>query len=339
MKPQKISEIVHHKAKQLAAELGGGLALPTKAITLVSWASRYMENEVLGVQAENTADAKKRDLMGFLTWYYDANGHLAAEDWLPRDTQGYLNALEASGRAPTTVNRVFATLRRFARWVHEQGYSPFIGGLPTRGIRERETEEPDAKKLTARELNRLFKAADKLVIVETRKNSRPRRNRAILALLYYTGLRVSELCALHREQYDGSHLTNVKRKGRSRTRRLYLSKDCRRYLDDYLKTERPIDDPKGRREWLIVAPDATGMMNRSTVWRALTRLAEQATAHSKDDLKIHPHRLRHTFGFEVRKRTGSDTETAALLGHSGLKYVGRYVRATDEEREAILDDL
>jgi integrase len=49
--------------------------------------------------------------------------------------------------------------------------------------------------------------------------------------------------------------------------------------------------------------------------------------------------LRHTFGFLVRQKTGSDTETAALLGHSSLKYVGRYVRQTDLERESVLDEI
>ncbi len=65
----------------------------------------------------------------------------------------------------------------------------------------------------------------------------------------------------------------------------------------------------------------------------------KGSPHSKDDLTIHPHQLRHTFGYKVRKLTGSDTETAAFLGHSSLKYVGRYARSTKKEREKILDAL
>ena len=158
-------------------------------------------------------------------------------------------------------------------------------------------------------------------------------------LLGRSGLRVSELCALKMEQYDGTHLVNIKRKGRARTRKMYLSKDCRAYLDDYLETERPLDDPKGARDWLVLSSQGNAGIARATVWHIIKRLAEHASAHSPDQMRVHPHRLRHTFGFEVRKRTGSDTETAALLGHAGLKYVGRYVRQTDEERKAILDDL
>ncbi len=68
-------------------------------------------------------------------------------------------------------------------------------------------------------------------------------------------------------------------------------------------------------------------------------IAEEDSKHKSDPIEIHPHRLRHTFGAEMREKTGSDTETAALLGHAGRKHVGRYVRNTQAEREAILESI
>lgn len=337
--PHTLAKIMPHKDLTSAAELAGTPVLPPRAMTLAAWAARYMDAQVIGVQAANTVSAKKKDLTAFLKWFYEHYGHLVAEEWLPRDTQGFLDALERDGRAATSINRTFATLRHFARWVQNQPVCPFVAGLPTQGVKELETQEPDAKKLGTREINRLFKAADLLIVTEVRKNARPRRNRAILALLYYTGLRVSELSALRRDQYTGRHLVNVKRKGRSRAREIYISKTCRQYLDDYLATERTGDDPEGAAPWLVLSSRGQKPLNRRTIGRVLMRLAQETTKHNQEELRIWPHRLRHTFGFEVRKRTGSDTETAAMLGHSGLKYVGRYVRATDKEREAILDDL
>lgn len=336
MTGKKTTKNVKHKA--LEVHFGGsrtldrlqpGLAIWDPSVSLAHWAAVYMDKEVIGIQALNTIAAKKRDLISFMDWFFAQNGHLNAGDWLPRDTKGFVDHLEGEGRAAATVNRALATLRKFARWVHDQEGSPFVAGLPTSGIKDLLVDEPSAKKLESREVNRLFKAADRLVITETRKNASPRRNRAILALLYYSGLRVSELCEVRINQYTGSHLVNVKRKGNARTSKLYLSKDCRTYLDDYIEHER---GQGGQTAPLIP-------VSRLTVWRALERLSGEASKHSNDKIKIHPHRLRHTFGFEVRKRTGSDTETAALLGHAGLKYVGRYVRRTDKEREEILDDL
>jgi len=314
--------------------------LPVEECTLPLWAIRYFKSEVDGVQSPETMEAKKRDLNAFMSWYLDKNGHLAIERWLPRDTQSFLNHLERKGRAATTINRMFATLRRFARWTNEQPGSPFEAGLPTRKIRELAVDEPDPKKLTKKEIYRLFKAADNLVLTETRKDSRPKRNRAVLSILYFTGLRVSELVALKCLQYDGTYLLNVRRKGKTRSNRLYLSSECRKSLDDYLRTERKIDDPGEVIEWLILpGKNGKGAITRRQVHKILEHIAEEASKHKNDIIDIHPHRLRHTFGAEMREKTGSDTETAALLGHAGLKYVGRYVRNTQAEREAILESI
>ena len=57
-----------------------------------------------------------------------------------------------------------------------------------------------------------------------------------------------------------------------------------------------------------------------------------------DRIAVHPHQLRHTFAALYRERTGSDTETAVVLGHASLKYVGRYVRNTQAEREQVLEE-
>ena len=166
--------------------------------------AQYLAEEVHGVQSANTLEAKTRDLAGFVGWFVEYNGHGEPEHWLPRDTQTYLRHLEALPRAPTTVNRVLATLQRFARWCHElPGHIFEAGGLPTRGVRPLMTSEPDCKKLNRRECHQLLKAADLLVNTETHSRARPRRTRAIFALLYYTGLRVSELTGLRRKPIPG----------------------------------------------------------------------------------------------------------------------------------------
>jgi integrase/recombinase XerD len=332
----KNTENAEHKVLTLVApaflEAGAG-------VSMLQWAQEWLIDEVIGIQAHNTAIAKRRDLERFFKWFYETNGTLDISDWLPRDTAGFLEHLEKEGKAPATVNRHLATLRRWARWTVETGKSPFSGPIPTKGIKERTMDEPEAKRLTTKEINRLFKAADKLVITDTRSNSRPRRNRAILAVAYYTGLRVSEICGLHLLQYEDNHFKNVIRKGRARTNKIYVSKKCRALLDDYIQNERTVDDLRCARARLFLPSTRSKGLGRLTIWRAFQKLSREASAHIEGEMLIHPHQLRHTFGYEVRQRTGSDTETAALLGHAGLKYVGRYVRKTDEERAEVLDDL
>ncbi|RZL29093.1 MAG: hypothetical protein EOP64_02280 [Sphingomonas sp.] len=308
--------------------------------SLAAWAARYLNIEVRGLQADNTLDAKSRDLVAFIRWFVENNGHGEIGQWLPRDTQAYLRGLEARGRAAASVNRAFATLRRFARWMHEQPGGVFGAcGLPTRGVVELATDEPDCKKFERRDMHRLFKGADNLVMTQTRANARPRRNRAMLALLYYSGLRISELVGLRRDQYDGSYLVNVKRKGRARSKGVYVAKECRRYLDEYLAGERLRDDAAGTRVGLFLPAGGGESLTRRMVAKALDGIADEASKHLDEKIHMHPHRLRHTFGAEFRERTGSDTETAAALGHSGLQYVGRYARRSKTEREKIYDDM
>ena len=310
--------------------------------------AQYLAEEVHGLQSPNTLEAKTRDLAGFVGWFVEYNGHGQPEHWLPRDTQMYLRHLEALPRAPTTVNRVLATLQRFARWCHElPGHIFEAGGLPTRGVKPLMTSEPDCKKLTRKECHQLLKAADLLVNIETHTRARPRRTRAMFALLYYTGLRVSEMTGLRRSQYQDGYLLEVARKGKSRSRGVYVPAACRKLLDDYLEHERPRDAGQGATP-LPAADDSLGLflasgapepMARQHVNRALQHLAREASKHRDGTIALHPHRLRHTFGAEYREKTGSDTETATALGHAGLQHVGRYVRRSAEEREAIVERL
>jgi site-specific recombinase XerD len=301
---------------------------------MAAWAARYLEAEAM---ADNTRAAKVRDLSAFMQWFARDNGHLMIEDWLPRDTHGFVGHLLAAGRAPATVNRCFATLRRFARWVQEQEDAPFRFGLPTRGVREVVTEEGDAKKLDEADLRALLKAADRLVLTDAaRKNARPHRNRAVLQLLLATGLRVSELVALERAQYDGRYLRGVGRKGR-RVQDVFVAKEARDALDDYLAHERALD-AVGQGGALLLGSGGEAL-DRRQVHRLLNKLAADASKYREQPLRVHPHQLRHSFGWRVRQKTGSDTETAALLGHTGLKYVGRYARNSQAEREAVLESL
>lgn len=305
--------------------------------SLLFWSLAYMQAVVVGVQAKNTEDAKRRDLGLFLRFFAELNGHLDAAQWLARDTRAFLDHLEALGRAPTTINRVLRTLAHFARWVHQQPTTPFATtGMPTAGVKELATDEPDARKICRRDVLRLFKAADRLVLIETRSNSRPRRNRAMLALLYFTGLRISELTGLMLDQWDGKRLHRVRRKGNVRSTVVYVHREARQYLADYLEHERSLDNHTS--SFLLLPHGGRGRLNRRTASRALVRIADEASKHG-DLIHLHPHRLRHTFGHELSRRGTPPTEIAAHLGHQSLKYVGRYVRSTQAEREAVLDAL
>ena len=250
-----------------------------------------------------------------------------------------MKALEKKGRATSTINRMFRTLRHFARWVHEQPNTPFGKiGPPTAGIKELAVDEPDAKKLSRRDVLRLFKAADRLCVTETRKSSRPRRNRAMLAVLYYSGLRITELIHLTLGQWDGKRFKNVRRKANVRSNVVYLHPEARKLLEEYLREERELDIAEHESDYVFLPWRGAGPMSRRHAFEAMQRIANEANKHG-GDIHMHPHRLRHTFGFELAARGVPPSEIANHLGHQGIKYVGRYIWPTQAEREAVIDSL
>ena len=118
---------------------------------------------------------------------------------------------QGSPRKPATANRILATLRHATTWIHER--RPFLAGNPCRGIRELVKEEPAWKGLSDIEVMRLRSASEQLAVLKTRRNQHAARDRAIFLVLLHTGLRISELLALNRDQYQGKHFIDVRRKG------------------------------------------------------------------------------------------------------------------------------
>jgi site-specific recombinase XerD len=155
----------------------------------------------------------------------------------------------------------------------------------------------------------------------------------MLALLYHAGLRVSEMCALRLDQYKDKYLHTIKRKGNNRTDAMYLAADCRRAMDDYLAVERPRDDPDGVHVPLFLSTRSGAGVDRRRVARVLEHVAQEACKHREDKLGLHPHRLRHTFGWNIMQKTKSESATARALGHATKgKYTGWYIGLTQDEQ-------
>ena len=122
----------------------------TAAHSLATWAAAYLQDEVAGIQASNTFEAKVRDLAAFVAWVAKAHGVAVIEEWVPRDTHRDLKILERAGKSATTVNRVFASIRRFARWAQEQPGGRLqparLSDPRSQGARHRRTELQEAQR-------------------------------------------------------------------------------------------------------------------------------------------------------------------------------------------------
>src|SRR5262245_21770009 len=148
--------------------------------SLTALAERYFLTQVAG-QAEGTQDAKRRDLACFLHFYTLLYGHDDAREWYQSVTEAFVQEL-ASGHvprpsnrgepipkclSPATVARTYATVRHFARWIHQHS-APFPFGCPTDGMKSPEEEIPRWNGLSRVDQRRLLNAAQMLRLRKSR---------------------------------------------------------------------------------------------------------------------------------------------------------------------------
>jgi len=156
------------------------------------------------------------------------------------------------------------------------------------------------------------------------------RNRAILWLLYDTGIRVSELCGLRLGDFDRRHgVITVTGKG-SKERRVALGQNCLRHLLYYLDRYRP--DEEELAEWgsagedhLFLAETRTPL-TKNGVEMLFARLRKRAGITGK---RISPHILRHTFAVRYLVLGNDPFSLQELLGHDDMTTVKNYMHMND----------
>ena len=125
-----------------------GTLIPTEnRNSLVAWFNLYMTIEA-GTPDSNTFKAKQSDLSRFIAYFRRVTGSDRPDQWTRSASQGFLKELLRAESdwtdkklAPTTVNRVLATLPNAARWIHHQ--RPFLAGCPMERISDLTIPEPE----------------------------------------------------------------------------------------------------------------------------------------------------------------------------------------------------
>jgi site-specific recombinase XerD len=308
------------------------LLVGRKQTSLAAWFNLYIELEA-GANSENTQKAKTADLQAFLDYFLKVVGTDHLDQWTRSVTGGLIRHLEKKEkRRATTINRMLATLRHAARWIH--GHRPFLAGNPLDRIQDLVEDDPEWKGLTDIEVTRLKSAAEQLVKLKARKNQQPHKGYAVLQVLLGTGLRVSELLACDLEQYQGKDLINVTRKGRKVTRSVFLPKDAREAMERYIEEER------GKGEGPLFTSRKGGRLRREDVEDILNGIASQANATlvQADRIRVTPHVLRHTMLRKVAEDHGIQY-AMELSGHTSSKYIWRYVKPPKEQIEEAMEGL
>ena len=153
------------------------------------------------------------------------------------------------------------------------------------------------------------------------------RDRAILELLFSTGLRVSELCALNRDSINlKSGEFSVRGKG-DKIRLVFLSETAKEALKNYLGKREDVDEALFIRN----AKNFNKQDNLRLTSRSVERLIKYYAAKAGLSKKVTPHTLRHSFATDLLMNGADIRSVQALLGHSNITTTQIYTHITDKQ--------
>ena len=268
--------------------------------------------------SQNSLSSYRRDLAHFERWLSSVDNTLLKVG--QGDIERYLaHRLEQKKSARSTA-RLLSCLRGFYQWQLRESR---IGADPTLDIRSPKLPKPLPKSLNEAEVEALLSAPDVDDALEL-------RDRAMLELLYASGLRVTELVSLHLGQVSLSQgVVRVVGKG-SKERLVPTGEEALRWLQRYLREGRPL--LLGERASEVLFPSRRGsQMTRQTFWHRIKLYALRAGIEKH----LSPHTLRHAFATHLINHGADLRVVQLLLGHSDLSTTQIYTHVARERMKEL----
>jgi integrase/recombinase XerD len=255
---------------------------------------------------------------------------LSTERRLERSDGSYI---EAGKVGPKYLHRITSSLRIWFDYLQE--IEKLRPDNPAREVKKPRLPKRNPPSLTLEELGRLIAAA-----VEHSRLPERVRNWTMIAFIFNTGLRVSELCDMkiadisYRDRLP--HSLKVIGKG-NKERKIILSPEATRALYQWLQERAYIeaDAPIGadtRYVWLIPNGRKRGQRMTASGVRAMLRRLGKLAGITKG---VHPHLLRHSFATEAVRRGAKIHGLKEMLGHSSIATTGIYLHADEQELEQV----
>lgn len=251
--------------------------------------------------SQNTVVSYIRDISAFNSFEYGA----MKKDILKcteRDIVSYIDHLREGGKSDSTITRILASLRSFYTFLMTKNV---VKKNPTKGIKSAKKEKKLPRILTNKEVD--------LLLSQPKCDSlKGYRDKAMLELLYATGIRVSELISLNVNDVN-TLLGFVKCGNGSSARVIPIYPAAVSAVKDYLESARPFILVNPAENALFVNLNGT-RMTRQGFWKIIKHYQE--TANIKTE--ITPHILRHSFAAHLLEN-GADIEVIKeMMGHSDI---------------------
>ena len=266
----------------------------------------------------NTIASYMRDIRQFSEWLQAEEG-IDVVDASQVNISAYLAHLEEDGRSRATVSRNLASLKNFFSYVVSSG---FLETTPVTDIHVERGEKKMPQILTGREI-------ELLLAQPAGVDAKGCRDKAMLEVMYATGIRVTELIELDVDDVNLEAGT-IKCSGAKKTRSIPLYPAALKALSTYLMEVRRgmIADPDEKALFVNVS----GMrMSRQGFWKILKYY--QASAHIEKD--ITPHTLRHSFAVHLLENGADLGSVQELMGHSDISSTQMYTQMINHKIKSV----
>lgn len=283
---------------------------------------KYLNNFKLYIEVErnysmHTVKAYVSDIMGFLIWLNDKD----IKDVTYKNIKEFLLFIQKFNYSKTTTARKIASVRTFFRFLYRER---IIEANPAAGIHAPKRGKSLPNFLTEREMEQILNN----VKIETPAGY---RNRAILELLYATGMRVSELSGLNFEDLNLDN-NEIRVLGKGQKERIVLvSNRAKEFLNTYLKTARFMIFPEEKNK---VPKDTDPVFINKTGYRLQTQSVRIAIKEVVKSIQlpkdVTPHVFRHSFATKLLENGADLRIVQELLGHSSISNTQIYTHVTTE---------
>lgn len=236
--------------------------------------------------------------------------------WLNRQSAGN-NKATGETMKKKTQNYYLIALRSFLKYLTKIG----VSSLPADQIELAKIPERQIDVITGEELKRLLDAPN------SEKNpEKMARGKAILELLFSTGLRVSELCSLTRDLNLHSDEFSIRGKG-GKVRVVFLSDDAKKVVKEYLNLRKDMDDALFVK---IGNEKKQKSENEGLTRKSIERIVKYYAIKAGISKKVTPHVIRHCFATDLLQNGADLRSVQTLLGHSSITTTQIYTHITDK---------
>jgi site-specific recombinase XerD len=292
-----------------------------RALKTIDRYNRYLTFFFREAKINNPKDITNEKIREFRIWLNRRPGakayHLFGE-----------RAKDGGSMTKKTQNYYLIALRVFLKFLARRG----VTSLPADNIELAKVGERSIDLISLNELKRLLDAPNQEDDPERRA-----RDKAILELLFSTGLRVSELCSLTTDLDLNMDEFSIRGKG-GKVRVVFLSDDAKKAIRDYLalrhdlsealfvtidKTRKP--KPSAKKSGQAISSNAIGLTGRS-----IERIVKRYATIAGITKKVTPHVIRHVFATDLLSNGADIRSVQTMLGHSSIITTQIYTHVTDK---------